>query len=132
MLQLAEEYRKASDLLRKQGRKGKPLSRAPWRLVAIHAIELFLNAFLLEAKHTPPCIRGMQHNLSKRTTLAVKDGLRLRKKTKYHLLQLDERREYLAARYETTDAKALSQLNRLTQSLEEVAKKVSAKIKTAP
>ncbi|UCI21343.1 hypothetical protein FJ970_10450 [Mesorhizobium sp. B2-1-8] len=49
--QLAEEYRKAANLLLQQGRPGKALTRAPCRLSAIHAIELYLTALLLPCGH---------------------------------------------------------------------------------
>lgn len=44
---LAEEYRLAAEGLMLNGRPRGPISRAPARLCAIHAIELYLNAFLL-------------------------------------------------------------------------------------
>jgi hypothetical protein len=49
---LADEFREAADLLlERQGRRRAPLSRAPFRLSAIHAIELYLNAFLMHRGH---------------------------------------------------------------------------------
>src|SRR3546814_14447779 len=81
IVHLATEYHHAAHTLRQNARKGKPLSRAPSRLCAIHAIELYLNAFLLCLGDTPGQIRSRQHNLAARTTLAVDRGLRLRKKT---------------------------------------------------
>ncbi|WP_245478528.1 hypothetical protein [Mesorhizobium sp. M4B.F.Ca.ET.049.02.1.2] len=50
--ELAEEYRKAAHQLLPLGRAGKPLTRAPFRLSAIHAIELYLTALLLHRTHT--------------------------------------------------------------------------------
>ena len=44
---LAEEYRRAAQLLRTQQRQGDPLSLAPCRLTAIHAIELYLNVLFV-------------------------------------------------------------------------------------
>ncbi|RWX58969.1 hypothetical protein EN780_35545, partial [Mesorhizobium sp. M4B.F.Ca.ET.089.01.1.1] len=46
--ELAEEYRKAATLLLQLGRSGKPLTRAPFRLSAIHGIGLYLTALLLQ------------------------------------------------------------------------------------
>ncbi|MEM7635327.1 MAG: hypothetical protein AAF299_12245, partial [Pseudomonadota bacterium] len=46
VLQLANEYRTAAHTLLAQGKKKQPLSRAPCRLSAIHAIELYFNALL--------------------------------------------------------------------------------------
>lgn len=62
--QLVEEYRKAAHQLLKLGRPGKPLTRAPFRLSAIHAIELYLTALLLHRGHNPNQIRKMHHDLS--------------------------------------------------------------------
>src|SRR5882672_496476 len=71
MLRLAEEYRKAAQLLLKHGRSGAPLTWAPCRLSAIHAIELFLSALLLHQGHKASAIRAMQHDLSKRAEQTV-------------------------------------------------------------
>lgn len=66
--ELAEDYRKAATLLLRLGRPGKPLTRAPFRLSAIHAIELYLTALLLHRGHSPNQIRKMQHDLSARVS----------------------------------------------------------------
>lgn len=63
---LAEEYRKAAGVLLELGRRGEPLSRAPYRLNAIHAIELYLNAQLLIANIAPAQVRSLQHDLAVR------------------------------------------------------------------
>ncbi|MDX8455193.1 hypothetical protein RFM98_20790 [Mesorhizobium sp. VK9D] len=73
--ELAEEYRKAANLLLQQCRPGKPLTRAPFRLSAIHAIELYLTALLLHRGHSPNQIRKLQHDLSARTEQAMEIGL---------------------------------------------------------
>ena len=99
ILCLAEEYRKAAQLLLKQGRRGDPLSRAPCRLSAIHAIELYLNAMLLHLGQKPKQARGMQHNLAVRAKIAIDKGLRLRKRTEKHLISMTVSREYLVTRY---------------------------------
>ncbi len=126
MRALAHEYRKASDVLLGLGRRGAPLSRAPFRLTAIHAIELYLNAFLLERGHPAAFIRGLQHNLSERAELALSGGLSLRKRTAEHLRSLSAGREYLTSRYAPERSETMSQINRLMATLEEVANKVSA------
>lgn len=123
--ELAEEYRKAANLLLQQGRPGKPLTRAPFRLSAIHAIELYLTALLLHCGHNPNQIRKMQHDLSARTEHALKAGLQLRTKTATHLQSLSQNREYLVTRYGPELAATTSQINRLTATLEEVAAKVT-------
>lgn len=123
---LAEEYRKASHALLQLGRPGKPLTRAPFRLTAVHAIELYLNALLLQRGHAPNQIRGLQHDLWARAELATAAGLLLRKRTAAHLRSLSRSREYLVTRYGPEMVATVSQTNRLTATLDEVAKKVAA------
>lgn len=123
--ELAEQYRKAATLLLQLGRPGKPLTRAPFRLSAIHAIELYLTALLLHRGHNPNQIRKMQHDLSARTEHALEAGLRLRAKTAQHLQSLSRNREYLVTRYGPELAATASQINRLTATLDEVAAKVT-------
>lgn len=122
---LAEEYRRAAHHLLELGRRADPLSRAPFRLSAIHAIELYLNALLLHHGHSPSRIRGMQHDLAARTELALASGLTLRKRTSAHLLDMADKREYLVTRYGPEMTATVSQINRLTATLEEVAAKVT-------
>lgn len=129
ILELAEEYRKAAQVLIKQGRRGAALSWAPCRLSAIQAIELYLNAILLHSKLDAATIRGLQHNLAKRTDLAMASGLKLRKRTAAHLIAMGESREYLVTRYGPEMTATVSQINRLVASLEEVAMKVTAIVK---
>lgn len=122
---LADEYRKAAHLLQQLGRAGEPLSRAPFRLSAIHAVELYLNALLLHRGYAPSEIRRMQHDLAERTDLAIASGLRLRTRTAAHLKALAENREYLVTRYGPELSGSISQINRLEATLEEVASKVT-------
>lgn len=122
---LANEYRVAATALLATGRRGQPLSRAPFRFMAIHAVELYLNAMLLAAGCDPVELRRMHHDLASRTRLAVAAKLVLRQRTLTHLLTLSETREYLTTRYDP-DASASSQLNRLAATLDEVAEKVTA------
>lgn len=126
---LADEYRQAADALLKTGRRGVPLSRAPYRFVAIHAIELYLNALLLAGGCPSADLRRMHHDLTSRSALAV-DRLRLRKRTLAHLATLSETREYLTTRY-APEATITSELNRLAATLAEVAGKVGAFIERA-
>lgn len=97
---LADEYRRAAEALLATGRRRDPLSRAPYRLVAIHAIELYLNALLLSDGCASVDLRRMHHDLSSRTNLATADNLRLRRRTAAHLATLSATREYLATRYD--------------------------------
>jgi hypothetical protein len=101
------------------------LSRAPCRLAAIQAIELYLNALLLHIGHEASAIRGMQHDLAKRTDHATAAGLKLRKRTAQHLAAMVGSREYLVTRYGPEMTGTVSQINRLIASLEEVATKVT-------
>jgi hypothetical protein len=126
VLRLANEYRQAASMIAGLGRRGDPISRSPYRLVAIHAIELYLNAFLLHAGHKPRDIRGLQHDLATRTDLSIGRGLVLRERTTNHLRALTGTREYLVTRYSPELKSTLSQINRLAATLEEVAAKVTA------
>jgi hypothetical protein len=123
LLALADEYKRAAETLLPNGRRRVPRSQAPYRLVAIHAIELYLNAFLVAAGLPPDQVRGYQHNLAKRTPLARLHRLILRKKTVGHLEALTLGRDYLATRYDPRAAAAYP-LNRLKATLDEVAEKV--------
>jgi hypothetical protein len=122
---LADHYRRAAHLLQQMGRPKDPLSRAPYRLAAIHAIELYLNALLLHRGINPGRIRGMQHDLALRTQIATSNGLHLRSRTIAHLGAVVGRREYLVSRYGAELASSASQINRLAATLEEIATKVT-------
>lgn len=124
---LANEYRIAAHLLVQNGRSGEPRSRAPFRMVAIHAVELYLNAFLLQSGHSAGYVRGLQHNLAARADLAVQLGLVLRKRTREHLHAMSQSREFLVTRY-VPSGTSLSEINRMQATLTEVAQKLSAAI----
>ncbi len=124
-LKLATEFRMAAKSLEQLGRPGQPMSRAPYRFAAIHAIELYLNALLRHAGLSVSQIRNMHHNLEARTTLAEDCGLRLRKRTLKHLSTITDSREYLVSRYDPEMIGTVSELNRLNASLDEVAQKVT-------
>jgi hypothetical protein len=126
---LADEYRTAAHLLLDLGRPGNALSRAPYRLAAIHAIELYLSAFLLHKGHAPSKIRGLQHRLKDRADLSIVSGLQLRKRTAAHLVALDDNQEYLVTRYRPQMMAKVTQVNRLRATLDEVADKVSRAIR---
>ena len=128
VLSMAEQYRQAAHALLLTGRRRQPLSRAPYRLVAIHSLELYLNALLLGTGYPMAKVRGLQHDFATRTELAMAAGLKLRRRTILHLRGLSETREYLITRYDP-GLSAASQLNRLAATLEEVAEKVASLIK---
>ena len=121
---LAEEYWAAAHALKERGRRGEPLSWAPFRLCAIHAIELYLNALLLRQGKTSEEIRGLQHNLASRVDLAVEHGLNLRQRTTKHIRKLDLNREYLATRYGPELLESASLIPELIATLEELHRKV--------
>lgn len=123
ILALADEFRRSAVLVANGTKAGKANSTAPFRLLCLHAIELYLNAFLRHAGQPTPTIRGLQHNLAARLTLTDKYGLILRQRTRMHLAAISANREYLASRYEPAAA-TLSQVNRLEATLEEVRGKV--------
>jgi predicted phage gp36 major capsid-like protein len=99
------------------------LSSAPYRLAAIQSIELYLNALLLSRGHEQSKVRGSQHDLAARTDLAIEEGLKLRKRTADHLRRVAATREYLVTRYGPEISGTASQVNRLTATMDEVAKK---------
>jgi hypothetical protein len=125
-LALADVYRLAAQSVHGIGRPGRPITRAPYRLVAIHAIELYLTALLLRFGSDPARLRGLQHDVAARGELAVDCGLTLRRRTRDHLKSLAETREYLVSRYAPGAAAGLSPPNRLSATLDEIAAKVSA------
>lgn len=111
-------------MIRFEGEEAHAL--APARLLAIHAIELYLNALMLDAGDTPQMIRGLQHDLAGRAQRAIECGLLLRQKTANHLARLTSSREYIVARYGPELTGSQSELNRLTATLKEVSERVSA------
>ncbi|WP_201780719.1 hypothetical protein [Sphingomonas sp. Leaf198] len=123
-------HRQAADALLGVGRRGDPITRAPYRFVAIHAIELYLDALLLATGREAVDLRRMHHDIASRTQLAISTRLILRKRTMAHLMALSERREYLTTRYDPV-ATETTELNRLTATLAEVAEKVTAIIEDA-
>lgn len=123
---LADEYRKAAQTLLANGQRGKPLTRAPFRLMAIHAVELYLNVFLMTRDHAPKKVRGLQHDLVEPAKRATEGGLKLRKRTLKHLHDICSEQEYVASRYGPERAAKMSPPNRVLATLEEVAIKVKS------
>lgn len=121
LLRLAEEYRSAA-LALLAGRS------TPGRFCALHAIELYLDAFLRLAGQSPARLRRHGHNFGARAALAIHGGLDLRRKTALHLVSLSRRRDYLAVRYGPKTGSEPCEINRLAGTLEEVAKAVRAAV----
>lgn len=130
LLSLADEYRLAANQLQNLRRKGAPLSLAPFRLTAIHAIELYLSAALLAHGRQAGEIRALGHDLLKRAELAEGVGLKLRKRTFEHLRLLCANREYLVSRYEPEPKSTPYHANRLLATLNEVATKTAGIVTT--
>lgn len=128
LLHLADSYRNAATVLSSTGKRGDLVSRAPYRLAAIHAIELYLGALLLHLGYPPKKLRSLQHDLASRAALAMEGGLVLRRKTARHLSEVVDAREYLVARYDPGAGDAISPLNRLSATLDELASKVRVAI----
>ena len=127
LLHMADEYRLAAHALLSGEKPARSHFAAPGRMLAVHAIELYLNALLLHAGIKPGEIRGMHHDISARTTMVTAQGLKLRKLTEAHLKSLAGNREYLVLRYDPGWKASTSQVNRLISTLDEVAKKVAQK-----
>lgn len=127
---LAEHYREAAHLLLERAQGKNAMARAPFRLCAIHAIELYLNAMLLHQGWRAADIRGLQHNLADRLDRLT--GVRFRKLTQEHIRTLVQTREYLTSRYAPDRMKTASEVNRLTATLDQVAQKASETLKLAP
>lgn len=121
---LAIEYHGAVVALGKLGRRGAPLSWAPCRWAALHAIELYLHAFLCDSGLSPATRRATKHDLGLLAGHAANAGLRLRKRTISHLQAATERREYLFSRYHPGVCQA-SPLNQLAATLQDVATKAT-------
>lgn len=130
ILTLAHEYHNSCVHLMSRFEGDELQALAPARLLAIHAIELYLNALMLEAGDSPQMVRGLQHDLAGRTKRAIECGLVLRAKTAAHLARLTSGREYLAARYGPELLGSQSELNRLTATLKEVSHRVSTLVNT--
>ncbi len=121
ILDLAARYQDAA------GRLGEGLSKSnhlPSRLLAYHATELYLDAFLLAKGVDPITIHGFRHDLGQRTRMASEAGLVLRKRTVVHLIILSASGEYHIIRYAPERASTLSPLTRVMATLDELSRKV--------
>ncbi len=121
ILNLASRYRDAANTL---GEGVSKPNHLPRRLLALHAMELFLDALLLANGLDRKTIRGFEHDFSERTRIAMDIGLVLRKRTAAHLATLSSSREYLVVSYGPETTATLSQMNRVMATLDEVSLKV--------
>lgn len=131
LLALAQEYHAAHNHLMVRPNSGQAHASAPARLLAIQAIELYLNAFLRNAGESPQTIRGLQHDLGKRTALTIQRGLVLKKRTAEHLMALTATREYLSSRYGPELSSTWSNMNRIAATLQELFEKVDPPVRHA-
>jgi len=125
LLRLAEAYRMAARSLI-VAEAADAAATAPARFCALHALELYLDAFLRALGESPCRLKAHAHNLGMRAALAIARGLPLRRKTALHLVALTSGRGHLATRYGPVRPAAKCELNRLAATLEEVAAKVAA------
>lgn len=129
LLVLADEYASAAARLLAESRGRKRLARNPAHLCAIHAIELYLNAYLLHRGQPPELVRAMQHGVDRKAELAVSLGLLLTKRAAVHLAGISAAREYLVVRYApSTPLESLSPSNRHMAIVGELARKVKAAV----
>ncbi len=123
ILELAQQYKMAATVLGEHSPRGK--QHNPRRFLALHSIELHLNAFLLAKGLDSKAIRGLKHNIGERSRMAMDAGLILRRRTAEHLATLTSNREYLVIRYGPEMTATLTQVNRVMATLEELSKKVT-------
>lgn len=128
---LAEAYRGVAYVAAGSIQRGDPLTAAPMRLLALHAVELNLSALLLLRGHSPPGLRRLGHDLAARLALASACGLVLRRRTAEHIEAVAQGREYLVARYGPELLGTASQINRLLATMDEVAAKVGRAFENA-
>jgi len=121
VLNLAMQYQDATIKL---GEPSPKPSQVPRHLLALHATELYLNAFLLAKGVAPTTIRGFRHDLGERARIASEAGLVLRKRTVAHLATLSASNDYHVIRYASELLSPLSQMNRVMATLDELSRKV--------
>lgn len=128
---LAEVYRDGAHRAVASVRRGDPLTAAPLRLLALHAVELNLSAFLVHNGASGLALRRLGHDLDARLELAAQAGLVLRRRTAEHVRAVARDREYLVARYGPERLGTASQVNRLLATTDEIGSKVARAISTA-
>jgi hypothetical protein len=128
-LAFADEFHRAALVARKLCEPKKPLTRIGFCSLAIHAIELYLNAYLRNLEVSPAELKKISHNLRKRRLMAVAGGLKLRRKTQEHLDFMTVCREYRKVRYGPEIGSEKSELSQIDRTLREVAKKVGLALK---
>jgi hypothetical protein len=120
VLDLAGNYRAAADHLFAAFRNGNRQFDLPARLCALHAVELYLHAFLRFRGVACGHIKARHHNLWHEEFC---HRLELDAKTSQHLKDLSENREYRAVRYPDGQQARLSQTNRMARTLGAIREK---------
>jgi hypothetical protein len=120
LLCLADAYRTAAMELFDRAKGAGALAQAPARFCAIHAVELYLNAFLRHRGATPGEVRAKLHALDDGSFAAALD---LKDRTRRHLSWMTANREYLISRYAPELLKTQSEVNRVAATMNEIAKK---------
>lgn len=128
-LALAAQYRDAAVKL---GGTSPKSAHLPVRHLALHSVELYLDALLLAKGLDHKTIRDFQHDLGERSRVAIDAGLVLRKRTAAHLVNLSSTGEYDAIRYGSIRAAMFSQVNRVMATLDEVSQKVRKVLRPVP
>ncbi len=122
IMKLASAYNDAACMLFDNAARRRALNCAPARLCSIHAVELYLNAFLRSGGVPNGQIRARMHNLADEDFVAT---LVLRQKTAWHLEAMTEKREYPITRYGPEVTDRLTEITRLKATLGEVSKKTA-------
>lgn len=126
ILALANQFKDAAIKLLAQGRSSHiQAAHAPVRLCALHAIELYLNAYHRFQGEPAEKVRAYMHNFAIKAARAKELGLVLKTGTSDHLDKVSDKREYLVSRYAPGLFSELSQTNRLEATLNEVSNKVT-------
>jgi hypothetical protein len=125
LLELADQYFNAALTTRaKQVKPRQRLTWAPTRLLYVHAIELYLNAWLRKKNVANATLRGMKHSLSERYNEAARLGLTLPDSAQRNLVQVEHENAYVVVRYGPERLRELSNPMQLEGSLIAVRKAV--------
>jgi|OM-RGC.v1.024672236 hypothetical protein len=120
VLVLAAKYAEAADCLFAEHRRSQSDLNLPARLCALHAVELYLHAFLryrgASAKQLRTRNHGLWHDEFNRC-------LDLDAKTRQHLQDLSDQKAYLSVRYPNDPVQRPCPINRMERTLEAIREK---------
>jgi hypothetical protein len=120
MLDLAKSYADAAEHLFAEHRASKMSLQKPARLCALHAIELYLHAFLTFRGATDKQMKDRHHALWHEE---FSDRLGLDAKTQQHLKDLTTEKAYLAVRYGCEPPHTMCAETRMKRTLELIREK---------